>query len=182
MSEKLSRQCIGCVALLVRSYDEAKNWYCDTLGFTLIEDTPVSGGNRWLLVTSRVNGDSSMACRSGYCRTSKSNREPNWRPSLSISAHGEFMGLLLADEGRRESVSPKNLVRKAAVQLSSLRIFTTIVGTSFSQNTDLNHKAHEVALCRGRMGGSSKVEMINLKGPIEPHFSHPADPEIVALC
>ena len=46
----MSRQCIGYVALLVRSYDEAKDWYCDVLGFTLIEDTPVSGGERWLLV------------------------------------------------------------------------------------------------------------------------------------
>jgi catechol 2,3-dioxygenase-like lactoylglutathione lyase family enzyme len=50
MSEGMSRQCIGYVALLVRSYDESKDWYCDVLGFTLIEDTPVSGGERWLLV------------------------------------------------------------------------------------------------------------------------------------
>jgi catechol 2,3-dioxygenase-like lactoylglutathione lyase family enzyme len=50
MSEAMTRQYIGYVALLVRSYDEARAWYCDTLGFTLIEDTPLSDGKRWLLV------------------------------------------------------------------------------------------------------------------------------------
>lgn len=50
MNKEMTRQCIGYVALLVRSYDEAKAWYCDKLGFTLVADTPLSDGNRWLLV------------------------------------------------------------------------------------------------------------------------------------
>jgi catechol 2,3-dioxygenase-like lactoylglutathione lyase family enzyme len=44
------RQHIGLVALLVRDYDEARNFYCQSLGFDLIEDTPLPGGKRWLLV------------------------------------------------------------------------------------------------------------------------------------
>src|SRR5579863_3915660 len=43
-------QHIGLVALLVRDYDEAKDFYCQSMGFDLIEDTPLSGGKRWLLV------------------------------------------------------------------------------------------------------------------------------------
>lgn len=43
-------QHIGCVAVLVRDYDEAKNFYCQSMGFDLIEDTPLPGGKRWLLV------------------------------------------------------------------------------------------------------------------------------------
>lgn len=43
-------QHIGYVTLLVRDYDEAKAWYCDVLGFNLIEDTPLVNGKRWVLV------------------------------------------------------------------------------------------------------------------------------------
>lgn len=44
------RQKIGTVALVVRDYDEAKAWYTRVLGFDLVEDTPLSGGKRWLVV------------------------------------------------------------------------------------------------------------------------------------
>lgn len=46
----MTRQRIGAVALVVRDYDEAKAWYTGVLGFDLIEDTPMGGGKRWLLV------------------------------------------------------------------------------------------------------------------------------------
>lgn len=48
MPEK--RQQIGYIALLVREYDEAIAFYRDKLGFTLIEDTPVGGEKRWVLM------------------------------------------------------------------------------------------------------------------------------------
>lgn len=41
---------LGAVSLLVRDYDEAIAYYTGTLGFTLIEDTPLGGGKRWVLV------------------------------------------------------------------------------------------------------------------------------------
>ena len=44
------QQRIGCVALLVRDYDEAKKYFCQSIGFHLIEDTPMPGGKRWVLV------------------------------------------------------------------------------------------------------------------------------------
>lgn len=44
------RQCIGYIALLVKEYDEAKAYYCNVLGFDVIEDTRLSDGKRWLLV------------------------------------------------------------------------------------------------------------------------------------
>ncbi len=42
---------IGCVALLVRDYDEALRFYTESLGFSLLEDTPLGDGKRWVLVT-----------------------------------------------------------------------------------------------------------------------------------
>jgi catechol 2,3-dioxygenase-like lactoylglutathione lyase family enzyme len=44
-------QNIGYVALVVRDYDEAIDFYVNTLGFALLEDTPVWAQNkRWVLV------------------------------------------------------------------------------------------------------------------------------------
>ncbi len=44
------KQSIGHVSLLVRDYDEAVAYYCGVLGFRLVEDTPLTGGKRWVLV------------------------------------------------------------------------------------------------------------------------------------
>jgi catechol 2,3-dioxygenase-like lactoylglutathione lyase family enzyme len=44
---------IGCVALVVRDYDEAIAFYTRMLGFDLVEDTPLDGGKRWVLVAPR---------------------------------------------------------------------------------------------------------------------------------
>src|ERR671936_205385 len=41
---------IGCVALLVRDYDEGIAYYTGCLGFDLIEDTNLGAGKRWVLV------------------------------------------------------------------------------------------------------------------------------------
>lgn len=41
---------IAAVALLVRDYDEAIAFYTGCLDFELIEDTPLDGGKRWVLV------------------------------------------------------------------------------------------------------------------------------------
>ena len=41
---------ISRVAVVVRDYDEAIAFYTRTLGFDLIEDTPLPNGKRWVLV------------------------------------------------------------------------------------------------------------------------------------
>jgi len=44
-------QKIGSITLLVRDYDEAIDFYTHKLGFTLVEDTPLDEGKRWVLVS-----------------------------------------------------------------------------------------------------------------------------------
>ncbi len=44
------QQNIGYVALVVREYDEAIAFYTQRLGFTLIEDTDLGRGKRWVLI------------------------------------------------------------------------------------------------------------------------------------
>lgn len=43
-------QKITQLALLVHDYDEAIAWYCDRLGFELLEDTQLSETKRWVRV------------------------------------------------------------------------------------------------------------------------------------
>ncbi|MFH1796455.1 MAG: VOC family protein [Pseudomonadota bacterium] len=47
---------IGAVTFLVRDYDEAIAWFSDALGFGLVEDTPLGGGKRWVLVAPGSGG------------------------------------------------------------------------------------------------------------------------------
>src|SRR5947208_2876944 len=45
------KQTIGCVAVVVRDYDEAIRYYVDTLGFELVEDTYLEAQDkRWVVV------------------------------------------------------------------------------------------------------------------------------------
>jgi catechol 2,3-dioxygenase-like lactoylglutathione lyase family enzyme len=45
------RQSIGQVAIVVRDYDEALEFYVGVLGFSLIEDTPIPAqSKRWVVV------------------------------------------------------------------------------------------------------------------------------------
>jgi catechol 2,3-dioxygenase-like lactoylglutathione lyase family enzyme len=40
------KQRIGYVTIVVRDYDEARAWYCDVLGFNLVEDIPLPEAKR----------------------------------------------------------------------------------------------------------------------------------------
>jgi len=44
------KRTIAQLSLVVRDYDEAIDFYVDKLGFTLIEDTPLSETRRWIVV------------------------------------------------------------------------------------------------------------------------------------
>ncbi len=47
---------IATVTLVVADYDAAIAFYCDKLGFALLEDTPLGDGKRWVVVAPAGNG------------------------------------------------------------------------------------------------------------------------------
>jgi catechol 2,3-dioxygenase-like lactoylglutathione lyase family enzyme len=47
---------IASLTLLVRDYDEAIAFFTEALRFTLIEDTPLGDGKRWVLVAPESGG------------------------------------------------------------------------------------------------------------------------------
>jgi catechol 2,3-dioxygenase-like lactoylglutathione lyase family enzyme len=44
------QQAVATIALVVADYDEAIAFYCERLGFDLVEDTDPGGGKRWVRV------------------------------------------------------------------------------------------------------------------------------------
>jgi len=53
-------QSIAHVALVVRDYDEAIAFFVEKLEFDLIEDTPLGGGKRWVLVAPQGGGGAAL--------------------------------------------------------------------------------------------------------------------------
>jgi catechol 2,3-dioxygenase-like lactoylglutathione lyase family enzyme len=55
------KQSIGYIAIVVKDYDEAIDFYIHTLGFTLIEDTYIAAQNkRWVLVAPPGSRESKL--------------------------------------------------------------------------------------------------------------------------
>ncbi len=48
---KVVQQQIGTIALVVENYDDAIDFYTKKLQFTLVEDTDLGGGKRWVQVS-----------------------------------------------------------------------------------------------------------------------------------
>ena len=51
---------IGHVTLVVKDYDEAKRWYCERLGFVVVEDTALSEDKRWVLIAPPDSSGTSL--------------------------------------------------------------------------------------------------------------------------
>ena len=48
------------VTVLVRDYDEAVEWYCELLGFEVVEDRPLGQGKRWVMLAQPGSPGSQM--------------------------------------------------------------------------------------------------------------------------
>jgi len=47
---------LALTALLVRDYDEAIAFYCEALGFRLVEDSDLGDGKRWVVIAGEDGG------------------------------------------------------------------------------------------------------------------------------
>lgn len=52
----MSQQQLFQIALIVDDYDKAIRFYTEKLNFTLVEDTPLSEGKRWVVVSPKGEG------------------------------------------------------------------------------------------------------------------------------
>jgi catechol 2,3-dioxygenase-like lactoylglutathione lyase family enzyme len=90
------------VAVVVRDYDEAIEYYTRALGFRLVEDSPRGGGKRWVVVAPSAAGGASLLLAKAV-NESQSSRVGNqtggrvflflhtddfWRDHRAMTAHG----------------------------------------------------------------------------------------------
>jgi catechol 2,3-dioxygenase-like lactoylglutathione lyase family enzyme len=54
---------LALVALVVRDYDEAIEWFTRALSFVVREDTPLAGGKRWVVVAPAAAGTAILLAR-----------------------------------------------------------------------------------------------------------------------
>lgn len=68
------QQHIGSIALVVKDYDDAIEFYTQKLNFELVEDTDLGDGKRWVLISPpNSNGASSNGTCSNGTNSSRTN-------------------------------------------------------------------------------------------------------------
>ena len=97
---------IAAVALLVRDYDEAVEWYCRCLGFRKLADTPLPDGKRWVTVAPRGEGTALLLARAvGEEQTSRIGDQAGGRVFLFLETDDfarDYAAMLAADVAFRE--------------------------------------------------------------------------------
>ncbi len=66
------KQKIGYISLIVPNYEEARDYYTETLNFDLLEDTDMGDGKRWLLIAPK--GSTGTAIVLAEAKTNKEKR------------------------------------------------------------------------------------------------------------
>jgi catechol 2,3-dioxygenase-like lactoylglutathione lyase family enzyme len=87
------KQSIAHVALVVADYDEAIAFYTGKLGFTLLEDTPLGDGKRWVRVAPPGAECSLLLARAADARQ---------RASIGNQGGGRVFLFLFTDDFRRD--------------------------------------------------------------------------------
>jgi catechol 2,3-dioxygenase-like lactoylglutathione lyase family enzyme len=99
------KQTLGHIALVVRDYDEALEFFTQTLNFKLIEDTRLSETKRWVLVAPRrIKRHKLTAGAGGNAGTGDPNWQPDRRPRLSFSLHRRLLARLQRNDGPQSEV------------------------------------------------------------------------------
>ena len=88
------QQSILHVSLLVKEYDEAINFYCEKLGFKLVEDTFLDDEKRWVVV--RPPGSSAASLVLAKATTSSE------RQQIGHQAGGRVFLFLCTDDFQRD--------------------------------------------------------------------------------
>ena len=84
---------LALVSLVVREYDEAIGFFTDSLGFTLLEDTPLGNGKRWVRVAPEGAGWALLLARAAT---------PEQEAAIGNQTGGRVFLFLRTDDFRRD--------------------------------------------------------------------------------
>ncbi len=83
-------QTLANVTLVVRDYDEAIAYFTGALGFKLIEDAPLGGGKRWVVVAPDGDGTGLLLARAASPEQEAGCRQPDRRSRRILPAYRQF--------------------------------------------------------------------------------------------
>lgn len=89
---------LAAVTYLVRHYDEAILWFTRKLGFTVVEDTPLSPEKRWVLLAPPGTAHSPAAARLLLARAST----PSQLAAVGAQTGGRVAFFLFTDDFHRD--------------------------------------------------------------------------------
>ncbi|WP_439485290.1 VOC family protein [Blastomonas fulva] len=75
---------LAYTAYLVREYDEAISWFVDALDWTLLEDSDLGGGKRWVRVGGRDGGELLLARATSPEQTAAVGKEAGGRVAFFV--------------------------------------------------------------------------------------------------
>lgn len=75
---------LAYTAYLVREYDEAISWFVDALDWTLLEDSDLGGGKRWVRVGGRDGGELLLARATSPEQTAAIGKEAGGRVAFFV--------------------------------------------------------------------------------------------------
>jgi catechol 2,3-dioxygenase-like lactoylglutathione lyase family enzyme len=114
---------LHALTLLVDDYDRAIAHYVDDIGFTLVEDTPLSRSKRWVRVSPDPSGGTSIILAVATTDTQRAviGRQTGGRVGLFLHAddfaaeHARLVsrGVEMTEEPRRESYGTVVVFRDA---------------------------------------------------------------------
>lgn len=94
MIDSAMTQKIASISLLVKNYDEAIDFYCTKVGFTLVADTPLGDGKRWVLVAPPGDGGARLLLAEAS--------DPAQSAAVGNQAGGRVMLFLETDDFARD--------------------------------------------------------------------------------
>jgi catechol 2,3-dioxygenase-like lactoylglutathione lyase family enzyme len=104
---------LGLVTLVVRDYDEAIAWFVEALGFELVEDRPLGGEKRWVVVAPRGGAGASLLLARASCEEQRARigDQTGGRVALFLETddlrrdheHMRARGVLFEEEPREEA-------------------------------------------------------------------------------
>lgn len=82
-------QTLAAITYLVADYDEAIDWFTQALGFTLLEDTYLGDGKRWVRVAPSSAGTCFLLAKAS---------DPNQKLAIGNAAGGRVAYFLYTDD------------------------------------------------------------------------------------
>ena len=127
MPERTQR--LAHMALVVREYDEAIEFYVDKLGFELLEDTDLGGEKRWVRVAPPGGGGAALLLARASGQNSRAGSGTRPAGGSSCSSKRITFSAITRPILRRASGLGANQRKNRTGRLRCSKTFTAISGT-----------------------------------------------------